>query len=576
MVTISKGGKISIVYASCYLMLLLIFSLKIYLSQKDTQRSFKHFLSEMWKKRHFYLPIALHAYDTATDFGVLYEWYNLAEYEKNVANLESLNMSQFFWVGIGLAIAYRFLLAISGCITFIALGKSATHNKPIFVSIIIIFSCGLLGLICGFLEVMVFVGMFIDLTVKNENGEEVIGAAEAQYACQSAESILESLPEVILQSVFYMRAYNDPVLREAAGKIVVLVIISIMAAIISIASKYIWIDEYMVKTEAQYLIVTNIDTSNTDINNIAFVGNCFCLPKYISYAYIIRVIWRLMAVTARVVIFALIWVVIGGALLIIIVPMAMLVWYVLVIGIYHEMFQPYIHDIKNKIESKTANIGCWHVFACCAGFGAIMCVGTVVIIIFIVFIFCAGVMFQLGIAILSSRTLYVLRIIENVVLMCIVTIFGFLKFDCKYCAESENRYAFYNYRILTWIVIGWVAIIIHTITSIIMTKIIDKSYTLNIDNVWQFAKQKKQMEQQLNNDELIKMDEVITEMIEMNEMTDKYEGGVTTEFVRCDGCGKMVKYDHDMNRGLKQNEIGHVLCEPCQNSENEESVGLQS
>ena len=59
--------------------------------------------------------------------------------------------------------------------------------------------------------------------------------------------MLESLPEVILQTVFVIRSVNDETLSDAeqanGSNVLILIIISIIASIISITNKYVWIDD---------------------------------------------------------------------------------------------------------------------------------------------------------------------------------------------------------------------------------------------------------------------------------------------------------------------------------------------
>ncbi len=106
-----------------------------------------------------------------------------------------------------------------------------------------------------------------------------------------------------MQSVFYMRAINDERLNAAAGDIVYLVAFSIAASMLSITSKYVWVDEYMVKESTKALVIKKDDPENDGI----LMGGCCCVRGYnISYGYIIRVMWRLAAVIARFVIIALV------------------------------------------------------------------------------------------------------------------------------------------------------------------------------------------------------------------------------------------------------------------------------
>ena len=69
--------------------------------------------------------------------------------------------------------------------------------------------CGILGgyfagFTVGALELTVFVAIWMD----HDEGNQVEGAGVMQKVCQLSEGVLEALPEVIMQSVFYMRYMN--------------------------------------------------------------------------------------------------------------------------------------------------------------------------------------------------------------------------------------------------------------------------------------------------------------------------------------------------------------------------------
>ena len=51
---------------------------------------------------------------------------------------------------------------------------------------------------------MVFVAIWVDFRDRAWDDKNP-GAGELQKGCQSSEGVLEALPEVIMQSVFYMR-----------------------------------------------------------------------------------------------------------------------------------------------------------------------------------------------------------------------------------------------------------------------------------------------------------------------------------------------------------------------------------
>ena len=96
-----------------------------------------------------------------------------------------------------------------------------------------------------------------------------------------------------------------------------------------------------------------------------------------------------------------------------------------------------------------------------------------------------GIVLQLGIGVISGNAIYRIRVIENIILMTIITSFGFAKFDCGSvkCADEEQRYALDNLRILSWIIAGWVAVVTHFIVSIFVGNMIDDEYEFNATTV---------------------------------------------------------------------------------------------
>lgn len=102
-----------------------------------------------------------------------------------------------------------------------------------------------------------------------------------------------------------------------------------------------------------------------------------------------------------------------------------------------------------------------------------------------IFSFCmVGITFQLGVLGFTGKWLYIIRMFENVIIMTVITVFAFDNgFDCGYCADSHQRYAFNNSRIFGCVIIGWASILIHTVTSFSVAKMIDKDWNLNFDKM---------------------------------------------------------------------------------------------
>ena len=53
-----------------------------------------------------------------------------------------------------------------------------------------------------------------------------------------------------------------------------------------------------------------------------------------------------------------------------------------------------------------------------------------------------GIVFQLGILFISGKGLYIIRMVENVIVMSVITVFArVLSIDCYYCADPIHRSA---------------------------------------------------------------------------------------------------------------------------------------
>ena len=235
---------------------------------------------------------------------------------------------------------------------------------------------------------------------------------------------------------------------------------------------------------------------------------------YISHGFIIRVIWRLSAVISRFVIISLIWVVLGGAIEIGFICCAVYVWSVALllylfwpprkwvselsesggvvtayaltilvvvvillfpIGVFIVVFGLLFAEWEEKEKEEKENTFVISWFQCCLL--PFIPIGAVLVLAFGLI----GIMvLQLGIIFLSGIKTYMLRMIENIIAMSIITIFTFNnKINCEYCADGKLRSALRNERIMVWLILGWVFVIVHIITSFVVSKMIRPNYTCN-------------------------------------------------------------------------------------------------
>eukprot|EP01084_Bolivina_argentea_P228301 385621_1 len=140
----------------------------------------------------------------------------------------------------------------------------------------------------------IFNNIVIQLTKEEERELELedIDPASIQYYCMLAEAVFESMPQVILQTVFLVRAINDPILRNNSNQ--TLVFTSLIASIVSVSNKFYLMDKLGVKDKAKS----------------AKPKKQF--PKCIEPWYSVRISWRFFHIFCRFAVFSLIWIVLGG------------------------------------------------------------------------------------------------------------------------------------------------------------------------------------------------------------------------------------------------------------------------
>merc|ERR1719461_1752392 len=109
---------------------------------------------------------------------------------------------------------------------------------------------------------------------------------------QFTESAFEAMPQVILQTAFIIRSYNDERLRENGNSL--LLLLSLIGSVVSVANKYRWLDGGLV---------------NPKYKGFRFQKQC---PGCINWRYLLAAIWRYCHVITRFAVFSLVWGVCGG------------------------------------------------------------------------------------------------------------------------------------------------------------------------------------------------------------------------------------------------------------------------
>jgi hypothetical protein len=310
---------IFVIYFCVNILLLLILSVYVRHTMGEPA-GIKQFGKDIWDQRKIYVPIIVHFYDTASDIGVVYLWYTLMVDEQNGNDYESVDMEVFFWCGMTFLALYRVVLFVS--LVFLACCDDDDNDFKWYDPILVL------------LEVYVFrtvymsvkeaqptmefnkvtrakpkhpqapsesitetqAGVTSDVTEEEEEEEEMpIRVSDAQSYAQLAESVTESLPQILLQSVFVIRSYNEEQLRADD---IWLLLLSIFASLLSINDKFVSIDE---------------DNVVDDATSAKFqdVSKGLCLNKETMW-YLVRVIWRCCHITSTFAVYVLIWTVMGG------------------------------------------------------------------------------------------------------------------------------------------------------------------------------------------------------------------------------------------------------------------------
>eukprot|EP01083_Nonionella_stella_P029163 80363_1 len=210
-----------------------------------------------------------------------------------------------------------------------------------------------------------------------------IEPAKKQFLIQLGEAIVESMPQIVLQSVFVIRSANDPILVKEANSY--LIMLSLTASLFSISNKYVYLDRDQVIEKAQSLKPRK---------------RC---PGCVQYLYVIRVIWRLFHVMSRFCVFVLIWTIMGGMWL----PIATCSVFVYWIGI----------GIKSDVS--TLNM---------VSYGTISFIG----------VYLQRDRYKKHMLLMSYKC------IESLLGFSIITLFGMLSFDCSICADPVRRQIFNN------------------------------------------------------------------------------------------------------------------------------------
>eukprot|EP01083_Nonionella_stella_P220387 788538_1 len=416
---------VAIVYFSVNFVFLIGLGIIVYRQGGHSVKS-KSYFKDLWNQRKIYAPLIIHFYDTATDIGVIYNWYQLMQKEQNgVKDYTSVDMTVFFWSGIAFLAVYRVclfcyvvweafidgdgewyyvLLVLCDLYIFVAVYESFNAAKGIITANAAKRAENAEKRAKARREKNMEkaateqdVRKTMDAIQHELEPEQDVEPAEKQMFVQLGEAITESMPQIVLQSVFIIRSANADDEDLNSGSNVYLLMLSIIASLFSISSKFVTLDKDKV-----------YDYGKSLKPRARF-------PGCVQYWYIIRVTWRLCHIMSRFCSFVLIWTLMGGAWL----PIwGSIVW------IYWSIMGVRVENIDEIPMS----------------------------ILF-------GLVFTIGSTIERSENNYIYlmcRTIESVIGLTLITLFGTLSFHCGICSDPVTRQIFnnQNYRILIFWILG--------------------------------------------------------------------------------------------------------------------------
>eukprot|EP01083_Nonionella_stella_P146274 459867_1 len=434
------SATLSIIYFVVNIIFMFGLAFYVYKSGNHKLKS-KSYIKDVWSQRKIFFPLIIHFYDTATDIGVIYNWSQLMKHEEDEdlnINYESVDMSTFFWCGIAFLIVYRVIMLMMALYAWLDEDEDGEWYHVLLVIIdLYIFlmvyesfseANGVITknaerkqknaerkkqkrheAIDKQLQVAVEMGQISTNEVKAIqialNDELAIEPTERQMILQLIESITESMPQIVLQSVFIIRSAND--LRLVAdGSNIDLLLFSVFASLFSISNKFVYLDRSAVNEIARSLKPRR------------------SFPDCIHYWYVTRSLWRLCHVLSKFVAFTLIWVVMGGAWLPIWVGTVYIFWSIVAMCI-------------SRVEGKHEKYKCMDVLTGLAG----------------------GIFLITSIPNITKQwaPTVVYKWIETTIAFTAITVFATVQFECTLiCADSRSRMLFGtdNNRIFIYWIMG--------------------------------------------------------------------------------------------------------------------------
>jgi len=170
---------------------------------------------------------------------------------------------------------------------------------------------------------------------KTSNPE--IGPGEAQSRMLLVQCVFETVPGLVLQSVFFCKSFNDEYLRDNSNA--ELILLSIVISLLSVAARFVTLlDKQWVQTKAR--------------------GGCFRCRAW----YYLRSVYRLCSILACFIVFVLMWVVVGGLWIGLWATALFVLWKVATYIVGEEVCSSwaFAHSVRNMIGLSLEYSWKWH------------------------------------------------------------------------------------------------------------------------------------------------------------------------------------------------------------------------
>eukprot|EP01084_Bolivina_argentea_P193809 332475_1 len=248
---------------------------------------------------------------------------------------------------------------------------------------------------------MANIDVFPDMDDVFPDMEADIDAVDLQKFLQIGESVAESMPQIILQSVFIIRAANDETLSKETN--LILMLASITASLFSISSKFVVFDRDIVCGVAESL------------------SPKLKFPNCIQYWYIVRILWRICGVMSYFSVYVLMWAVLGGAWLTAWIFVMCIIW----------LASLKKSDLGEGMEKPI-----------------------------LAMVHMVGVLIRR-----DETWRHVVKYSTNFIGFVVIAIFALIKFDCVMCADSGHRQFINqqeNHTIVIFFAIGFMSLFIES------------------------------------------------------------------------------------------------------------------